>query len=323
VRIEPNEGSVHPTEESNRIQNSAAGAMQKIFKSERWIRPLKDVGFRIPLRWLGLAFSVATFSVASFMMTARAETPQTFSSPNQLVDAMVVQEKDSASKHERYEYLSTETSDRTGGHMWTERVVETGQGKIRFLLAVDGQPLNAAQQQAERDRLKTILADPRAFETTEAARMGDESKSRQMLDNLNKGFVLDHVELINGVWHVNFHPNPDYSPSGLQERVLHGMSGWLAIDAKDLRLVHIEASLPSDVSIGFGFLATIRAGSHFESDRQFSDGHWRTTHLVTDIRGKAILFKSVAKTSVLTCSDFHYLDPNITLAQAVELVEKP
>jgi hypothetical protein len=249
--------------------------------------------------------------------------PRTFSTPQALVAAMVAEERDSANRHERYEYLSVEKSDRTGGHEWTERVVETGQGKIRSLLAIDGKPLTPQEQQADQDRLKAILADPTAFEASESERMGDEAKSRLMLNDLGNGFILDHVQLADGMWHVDFHPNPGFSPSGLQERVLHGMSGWLAIDANDLRLVHIQAELPTDVSLGFGILATIRAGSHFESDRQFLDGHWRTTHVVTDIRGKAILFKSVAKQSVLTRSDFHYLDPNITLEQAVALVEKP
>jgi hypothetical protein len=270
-----------------------------------------------------LAGAVCALALALLAGVMHAQALPTFATPQQLVNAMVVQERESAAKHELYDYISVEKSDRTGGHTWTERVVETSLGKVRMLLAIDGKPLDAAQQQAEHDRLKSILADPRAFEASEAARMGDESKSRLMLDDLNKGFILDHVELVNGVWHVNFHPNPDFSPSGMQERVLHGMSGWLAIDAKDLRLVHIEARLPNDVSIGFGILATIKAGSHFESDRQYLDGHWRTTKVISDIRGKAILFKSVARDSVMTRSDFKYLDPSVTLAQAVAIAEQP
>jgi len=45
-------------------------------------------------------------------------------------------------------------------------------------------------------------------------------------------------------------------------------------------------------------------------------------HVVTDVRGKAALFKSVGKNSEVSRSEFVYLDPNITLAQAVELVLK-
>jgi hypothetical protein len=281
------------------------------------------------LKFLKAGKSIATRRWAIPMLgvclcagAAMAASPRTFATPQELLRAMITEEQDSAAKHERYEYLSKERSERTGGHVWTERVVETGQGKVRLLLEVDGVPVSAEKTEQERGRLAGILANPEEFSRTEEARMGDEAKSRRMLDDLDRGFILDNVELVDGVWHLNYHPNPNFSPSGIEERVLHGMSGWLAIDAKDLRLVHIEGRLPVDVSIGFGLLATIHAGSHFASDREFIDGHWRTTHVVTDIRGKAVLFKSVAKDSDLTRSDFHYLDPNITLTQAVALVEQ-
>jgi hypothetical protein len=269
---------------------------------------------------LVMGFSLATVPV---LMAATPQNVQTFQTPQALLGAMVAQEMNSAAHHERYEYLSVERSERTGGHEWKERVVETGAGKVRLLLAVDDVPLTSGQEQQQRTKLAGILAHPEEFTKSEAARMNDEAHTRQMLDDLDKGFLLENVKLENGVWHVDYRPNPDYSPSGIEERVLHGMNGWLAIDAKDLRLVHIEGKLPVDVNIGFGILATIHAGSHFESDREFIDGHWRTVHVLTEIKGKAVLFKSVGKDSDLTRSDFRYLDPNITLAQAVELVEEP
>jgi hypothetical protein len=36
-----------------------------------------------------------------------------------------------------------------------------------------------------------------------------------------------------------------------------------------------------------------------------------------------VLFKTVAKDSEVSRSEFKYLDPGITVAQAVELLEKP
>jgi hypothetical protein len=80
--------------------------------------------------------------------------------------------------------------------------------------------------------------------------------------------------------------------------------------------------LSKDVSIGFGLLATIRAGSNFMSDRKDMGGHWRTVHVVTDIRGKAALFKTVAKNSEVRRSEFVYLDSGITVEQAVALLLK-
>lgn len=257
------------------------------------------------------------------MTTASANAQAGTLTPEQLVRAMVAHEDDESAHRDRYEFLSNERSDRTAGHLWTERVVETASGRIRFLVAEDGQPLSSERQQQETARLAEIVAEPDAFVRKEQAQKNDEAQARKMLDLLPNAFIFDNVRLSDGVWRMDFHPNPAYSPSGIQERVLCGMSGWVAIDAHAQRLRHIEGSLPQDVSIGFGLLATIKAGSRFSSDRASMDGHWRTVHIATDIRGKAALFKSVAKKSEISRSEFHYLDAGTTIPQAVALVEHP
>jgi hypothetical protein len=242
--------------------------------------------------------------------------------PLQLVNAMVAHEDDNAAHTDRYEFLSVERSDRTSGHVWTERVVETNSGRLRMLLAEDGKLLSAERQQQERARLEAIVADPAAFVKREQSQKNDEQHARQMLDMLPRAFLFDNVRLENGVWRMDFHPNPDYSPSGIEEHVLWGMSGWVAIDEAQQRMIHIEGKLAQDVSIGFGLLATIHAGSNFMSERKDMAGHWRTVHVVTDIRGKAGLFKTVSKNSDIERSEFVYLAPGITVEQAVALLLK-
>ena len=240
----------------------------------------------------------------------------------QVVNAMIAHEDDNSAHKDTYEFLSKERSARTGGQVWTERVVETAFGRVRYLLAVDGQPLNAEQEGAERGRLAAIVADPEAFLAKERAQKDDEASARKMLDLLPKAFVFDNVRLKDGVWTMDIHPNPDYSPHGMEERVMAAMSGTVVIDAAQERLMHVEGRLPQDVSIGFG-LVTVKAGSHFSSDRADEDGHWRTLHVLTAINGKAVLFKSVGKDTEVTRSEFHYLQPGMTVAQAVALAECP
>lgn len=243
--------------------------------------------------------------------------------PLAVVKAMIAHEDDNAAHRDQYEFLSVERSDRTGQHVWMERVVETPFGRVRFLLEVDGKPLNAEQASAERGRLAAIVADPSAFEASERAQKGDEARARKMLDLLPDAFVFEHVRLEDGVWTMDFRPNPGYSAHGMEDRVLAAMSGTVTIDAAQERLLHIEARLPQDVSIGFGLVATVRAGSGFSSDRGEKDGHWRTLDVKTDIKGRAVLFKSVSKSEDVTRSEFRYLQPGITLAQAVALAELP
>ncbi len=274
----------------------------------------KHAGWRL---LLVAVFPVMGFGQQTAMVSAVPPTPL------QVVSAMIAQEDDTAAHRDTYEFLSKERSARTGGQVWTERVVETSFGRVRFLLAVDGKPLNAEQEGVERGRLAGIVADSEAFLSKERAQKEDETSARKMLDLLPKAFVFDNVRLKDGVWTMDFHPNPEYSPHGMEERVLCAMSGTVVIDASQERLMHVEARLPQDVSIGFGILATIKAGSHFSSDRADEDGHWRTVHVLTEVQGKAVLFKSVGKQTEVTRSEFRYLQPGMTVAQAVALAECP
>jgi hypothetical protein len=109
----------------------------------------------------------------------------------------------------------------------------------------------------------------------------------------------------------------------MEERVLHGMSGTLLVEPTGLRLHRIEGRLPQDVSLGFGLLATIRAGSSFSTTRNpLGEPDWKTTTLDTDIDGKAIFFKSFAKKQHAERTAFTRVANDMSVAQAVELIER-
>jgi hypothetical protein len=281
----------------------------------------EHMGWRLLL--VVLLFPGTVCGQAGAMISANPPNSSGSLTPLQVVNAMIAHEDDTSAHKDTYEFLSKERSARTGGQVWTERVVETSFGRVRFLLAVDGKPLSAEQEGAERGRLAQIVADPNAFLAKERAQKDDEAQARKMLDLLPKAFVFDNVRLKDGVWTMDFHPNPEYVAHGIEERVLCAMSGTVVIDAAAGRLMHVEGRLPQDVSIGFGLLATVKAGSHFASDRADEGGHWRTLQVLTAINGKAVLFKSVGKNTEVVRSDFHYLQPGMTVAQAVALAECP
>ena len=256
------------------------------------------------------------------LLTACAQAPYVPQTPVELVNAMTTREREANLHRDRYLYLSNERSDRTGGHLWTERVAETPAGHVRLLLAEDGRPLSAERAREERTRLADIVARPDEFARREQAAKNDELRARGLMDKMPNGFLLENVRLEGGVWRIDFRPDPGYSPAGIEDRILHGMSGSLTIDARQLRLIHLEGHMPKDMSFGFGLLATLRAGSSFTVDKQEAAGSWRAVHVVTDIRGKAILFKTISRSTDWTRAEFQRLDPNTTLAQAVALVEQ-
>jgi hypothetical protein len=265
-----------------------------------------------------VAATLAAISAAGLLSPGlRAQNP---TPPQQLMIAVVKNENAASDQHDRWLYLSSERSGRTGGHLWTERVAETAPGRVRMLIAEDGKPLSPQRQQAERDRLQHIEAHPEEFIKHEQNTRAEEKRARQMLEVLPKDFLFENVTLRDGIWRMNFRPNPSYSPSGIEERVLHNMAGTLVIDARELRLIHMDFHLTQDVSIGFGLLGDIRPGTNFVSDRQTIDGHWHTLHIATQVRAKAIIFKQVDLNIELTRYDFKPLPQDLTVPQAAALL---
>jgi hypothetical protein len=239
--------------------------------------------------------------------------------PQELLTTVVKNENDAAERHDRYEYLSNERSGRTGGHLWTERVVETAPGRVRLLIAEDGRPLTPDRQRAERAKLERIEAHPEEFIKHEQNTRAEEKRARDLLEVLPKDFLFEDVRLEGGVWTMRFRPNPDYRPSGIEERVLHAMAGTIAIDARDLRVIHMDFHLTQDVPIGFG-LADVRMGTNFESDRQVIDGRWHTLHVSTQVRAKAVFFKSLDLNVELTRSDFVWLNHEVSVPEAAAML---
>ena len=82
-----------------------------------------------------------TLAAPSTGVNAATAVPPGAAVTQQFVLTMANNEVTAAQHKDHYAYISKERSDRTGGHLWTEKVVETNAGKIRFLLEEDGEYL--------------------------------------------------------------------------------------------------------------------------------------------------------------------------------------
>jgi hypothetical protein len=270
---------------------------------------------------VGSAICLTLACPISGVRAATAVPPQP---SRQIVDTMLSNELTAAQHKDHYAYISLEKSDRTNGHLWKEKVVETNVGKIRMLLEEDGQPLNPEHAAQERGRLADIVADPAAFIKKAQATKDDELHARQLLTLLPHAFLFTDPQEEGAYLRIGFKPNPDYQTQSMEERVLHAMSGTMLVDPKAMRLREIEGRLPQDVNIGFGILATIRAGSNFATTRDsFGQPDWKTTQLDTNIDGKAIFFKSIARKEHAVHSDFVRIPNELTVQQAVAVAEQP
>ena len=248
---------------------------------------------------------------------------QSSGTARQLVDRMLAHENNPGEHRNLYTYFSEERSERTGGRLWRERVVETAMGRIRLLLTEDGQPLNSSRLEAERAKLREIVAHPDAFMKHEQMARGDELHAEQMLLLLRKGFMFDEPKTEGKDLKIGYRPDPSYKPQSLEERVLHAMVGVILVDGRTQELHRMEGRVPEDVNLGFGLLGTIHAGSGFSSSHEAAPGNeWKASVIDTAINGKAMLFKAIGKNEHTVYTDFKLVPEDINLAQAVEMVQR-
>jgi hypothetical protein len=238
-----------------------------------------------------------------------------------IVDTMLTHEGDPAEHRLNYMYLSEERSERTGGHLWMERVVETPMGKVRLLLAEDGKPLSAERQAAERARLADLAAHPDAFQRREQGMKNDEEHAEQMLALLHKAFLFDEPGTEGSDLRIGFRPDPAYQPKTMEEKVLHSMSGTVLVDERTNQLHRIEGKIPADVSLGYGLLGTIHAGSSFSTEHEMEQGgEWKEALANTAIEGKAMLFKEIGRNERVVHREFQRMPDSINVTEAVALL---
>jgi hypothetical protein len=258
---------------------------------------------------------------AGAVQAQSADVARSSDAARRIVDTMLTHEGDPAEHRLKYMYLCEERSDRTGGHLWLERVVETPTGKVRLLLAEDGKPLSVERQEAERAKLKDIAAHPDAFQKREQAMKNDEQHAEQMLALLHKAFLFDEPRTEGSDLKIGFRPDPGYQPKTMEEKVLHAMSGTVLVDERTNQLHRIEGKIPADVSLGYGLLGTIHAGSSFSTEHEMEQGgEWKDAVVNTAIDGKAMLFKEIGRNEHVVHSEFKRMSDSINVAEAVALL---
>jgi hypothetical protein len=256
-------------------------------------------------------------------LLAGAVQAQSSDAARRIVDTMLAHEGAPAEHRLKYMYLSEERSERTGGHLWRERVVETAVGKVRLLLAEDGKPLSPERMAAEKAKLADIAAHPAAFQRREQAMKNDEEHAEQMLVLLHKAFLFDDPHADGNDLRIAYRPDPAYQPRTMEEKVLHAMSGAVLVDEKTMQLHRIEGKTPADVSLGYGILGTVHAGSSFSTEHEMEPGgEWKDALVNTAIEGKALLFKEIGRNEHVVHSEFKRLPDSISVAEAVALLER-
>ncbi len=242
-------------------------------------------------------------------------------SPADLVKAVIRSELNASDVTEiRWKYLLVKEVD---GKQETREVVETKSGSLDRLIAIAGRPLTDLQQRDETERILRLSHNPEEQHKLEQTRRKDAEQCNAFLQMVPDAFLFEYAGESGGLTKLTFKPNPRFRPPSREGKVLHEMAGEILVDAKQQRLVSIDGQLMNEVKFAGGLLGHLEKGGQFTVKRtEMVPGHWELTEIAVNMRGKALLFKTISVQQKELHSNFQSVADDLSLSDAAGLLLK-
>jgi hypothetical protein len=208
----------------------------------------------------------------------------------------------------------------------TKDIIETKDGDIARLVAVEDKPLIPERAQAERARLDTLLAHPELQAHRQKREREDSNRENEMVRLLPDAFLYTYrgiAQTPSGpAWRLSFQPNDKFIPPDREAQVYHGMAGELWIDCAQKRMARLDAHLITDVNFGWGVIGRLyKGGTILVEQKDVGGNHWETTHMKLNLTGKILMIHSVSYQTVEDGSDYKPVSPNLTYKDAIRILE--
>ncbi len=242
----------------------------------------------------------------------------------ELVRRAIANEDKASNAPVRFRYrLRTETPKGSK----TQELVETNDGVVARLLAINDRPPTADQRNADDAKLNRLLNDPQERARKLKQQKEDEQRVTRMVRSLADAFVYQYDGITVGptgeLVRLSFVPNPKWDPPDRERQVFTGMKGTMLVDPREERLVKIEATLFRDVNFGWGFFGHLDKGGQFIVEQsKIAEDRWETTDMRLRFTGKILLFKSLNINEHETASNFRQVPNNLSFSQGVDMLRE-
>lgn len=258
--------------------------------------------------------------LAPAIVAGQGQTPPNIS-PNDLVRKVVyneIQADNQDHSHWMYQVVTNVPAPRK-----TSAIVETTNGEVNYLEAIDGHPLSPQQKSAEDQRVQRFVNDPEQQKKARRDGAADDQKTSKMFAMLPDAFIFQYAGGSGNTVKLTFHPNPDFTSHSADAYVFHKMDGFVIVNTSQNRLVEISGRLTNGVEFLGGLLGHLDPGGTFDVCREeIATGHWAITKLKVNMNGKALFFKSISVQQDEVHSHFHRIPDTITMPQAEALAQK-
>lgn len=204
-----------------------------------------------------------------------------------------------------------------------QQIVQTDQGSIARTLMLNGQPPTDEVRQAEEQKIHKLIGDADEQKRRQKREKEDESRAQIMVRALPNAFFYQEIGRDGDTVKLRFRPDPAYEPQSREESIYTGMAGELWLNLPQQRLRKIDAHLMRDVDFGWGILGRLyKGGSFMVEQEQVDASHWDTTVLKLDLRGKALLFKSLVFDEQEFETEFRRLPDHVSLSEGLDILKK-
>jgi len=207
----------------------------------------------------------------------------------------------------------------------TKLIVETKDGDVARLVAINDGPLSAEDQKSEETRLQTLLNDPGLQRHRQEREQGDSERARKVMRALPDAFNYQFAGIADTPegpsYRLSFQPNPNFDPQDLEAQVLKGMAGELWIDVTQERVTRLEGKRVHDVDYGWGILGKLDQGGTLLLEQADVGNHqWRTTHMVLVMNAR-VLLKTIKLDTTLELSQFSPVTAGMRYQQAIQMLQ--
>jgi hypothetical protein len=256
------------------------------------------------LLWLGAAL-VAVCAVPAPATRAPAETPLTPAEVRALVERAIANQHRNDEALNLYERREHRMAWKTEEQQKVEedklfRVVPTGTGVIRVVLAERGQPASSAELRKQLQYVEQALVwalDPR--DSKQKSRVEKFAKKqaerRETVDAVLAAYTFTYLgrERRNGreLVKLRFDPHPDYKHTSRATHMLAHATATVWIEPQAAQLARLEAELERDFSVGGGIFGKVYKGARFVIEQApVENGVWLPVEVSYNFRGRKFVF---------------------------------
>ena len=209
---------------------------------------------------------------------------------------------------------------RAGKETLTEEQVETRDGPLYRVLAIDGAELSPDQRQQDDARIGRLMKDPSPLLKLKQAQSEDELRLQKLLSLLPTAFLFDYDGAEEDLVRLRFRPNPEYVPPTYEARVIHSLAGTMVIDPERKRIKKLASRLVNRVEFGYGLLGRIDNGVVEFERVEVGNLEWKTAFINIHFSGRLAVFKTISKDQYERRSEFRKVASDLSLSDGKELL---